>query len=100
MASLLWFELLPSHSWGVWALIIPALVIYFEQNDHLILLDEVTHVETNIFSFQMALQDVQAMLPQDVHFHVPPFENLVVQSYLSYKLIWWIAYMNRRLLPF
>jgi hypothetical protein len=29
----------------------------------------------------MALRDVQAMLPQGVRSHVPPFENLMVQSY-------------------
>jgi hypothetical protein len=29
----------------------------------------------------MALQNVQATLPQDVDSHVPPFESLMVQSY-------------------
>jgi hypothetical protein len=30
---------------------------------HLIILDEVAHVEIDIFLFQMALRDVQTMLP-------------------------------------
>jgi hypothetical protein len=34
-----------------WALIILAFVTRFQQDDHIILLDAITHVETNIFSF-------------------------------------------------
>jgi hypothetical protein len=40
---------------GCWALITLALVTHFQQDDHPIFLDAITHVETNIFSFQMVL---------------------------------------------
>ncbi len=43
---------------GCWAFNALALVIHFQQDDHLIFLDAITHVQTNISSFQMALQDV------------------------------------------
>jgi len=66
---------------GCWTLIILAFVIGFLQDVRLILLDVVAHVETNTSPFEMALQDVQTMLPQVVYFHVPPFESLVVQFY-------------------
>jgi hypothetical protein len=33
---------------GCWAVIVPALVIHFQQIDHLILLDEITNVKTGI----------------------------------------------------
>jgi len=36
---------------GCWALIYPALVIRFQQDDRLIFLDVVTHVETNTSPF-------------------------------------------------
>jgi len=39
---------------GCWALITFPLVIHFQQDDHLILLDVVAHVETDISLFQMA----------------------------------------------
>ncbi len=68
---------------GCWGLIVPALVIHFQQDYCPILLDVLTHVEINISPFQMALGDVQAMLPQIAHFHVPPFESLVVQFYIQ-----------------
>ncbi len=42
---------------GCWALIIPALVICFQQDDHFVLLDIITHVETKTSLFQMALRD-------------------------------------------
>jgi hypothetical protein len=48
---------------GCWALIIFAIVICFQQDDHPILLVVITHVEIGIFPFQMALQDTRAMLP-------------------------------------
>jgi len=38
-----------------WALIAPAFVTYFQQENHPMLLDVVIDVETNIFPFQMAL---------------------------------------------
>jgi hypothetical protein len=74
----LWFGLLPPHFWGV-GLIAPAFVICFQQDDRHVLLNVITHVETNISPFQMALQDVRTMLPQGVRSHVPPFESLIVQ---------------------
>jgi hypothetical protein len=40
---------------GCWALIVFALVIHFQQDDHHILLDVIAHVETCILSLQMAL---------------------------------------------
>ncbi len=40
-----------------------------------------THVETDIFSFQLALWDTQALLPHVIHYQVPPLENIVVQLY-------------------
>jgi hypothetical protein len=46
-----------------WALIIFALVIHFQHDDHPILLVAIAHVDINIFPFQMALQDTRAMLP-------------------------------------
>jgi hypothetical protein len=46
-----------------WALIVPTLIICLQQDDCHILLDVITHVETNTSLFQIALQDVQAMLP-------------------------------------
>jgi hypothetical protein len=48
---------------GFWALIVPTLVTHFQQDDRPILLDAVAHVKTDTSSFQMALQEVQAMLP-------------------------------------
>ncbi len=42
-------------SLGCWALIARALVPHFQQDDHLILLDVVAHVETNISLFHIAL---------------------------------------------
>jgi hypothetical protein len=39
---------------GCWALFILPLVIHFQQDDHLILLDVVAHVEIDISLFQMA----------------------------------------------
>ncbi len=40
---------------GCWALIVPTFVICFQQDDHVILLDVVTHVETDTSPFEMAL---------------------------------------------
>jgi uncharacterized membrane-anchored protein len=53
-------------------------IIRFQQDDRPILFDAIAHVETNTSLLQMALQDVRAMLPQNINFHVPPFESLVV----------------------
>ncbi len=39
---------------GCWALNVPALVTHFYYDDHLIFLNVITYVETNISSFQMA----------------------------------------------
>jgi hypothetical protein len=36
---------------GCWALIAPALVFHFEQDDHLILLNVVAHVKIDIYPF-------------------------------------------------
>jgi hypothetical protein len=38
-----------------WALIAPALFFHFQQDDHLILLDVMAHVEINTYPFQVAL---------------------------------------------
>ncbi len=40
---------------GCWALNVLALVTHFQQDDHPILLDVITHVETSISPFQMTL---------------------------------------------
>jgi len=40
---------------GCWALIVSALVIHFQKDGRFILLNVVTHVETDISPFQMAL---------------------------------------------
>jgi hypothetical protein len=61
LLSIVWIA--SSTFLGCWALITLTLVIHFQQNDHLILLDTVAHVEIGIFPFQMALRDTQAMLP-------------------------------------
>ncbi len=66
---------------GCWALIAPAFFTCFQQDDRVILLNVVTHVEIDISPFQMALQDVWTMLPQGVCSHVPPFESLMVRLY-------------------
>ncbi len=52
---------------GCQAPITPTLVIRFQQDDYLILLDVITHVEINISLFQMALRDTQTTLPQVFH---------------------------------
>jgi hypothetical protein len=75
--SFLWFGLLP-FILGCWAFIALALITLFQQDDHPIFLDAITHVEINTSPFQMALRNVQAMLPHVVYFHVPPFESLLV----------------------
>ncbi len=59
------------------------------QNDlkdmhYLNLLDVKAYAEIGISPFQMALQDSQALLPQIVRFHVPPFESLVVTMVMSF----------------
>jgi uncharacterized membrane protein len=43
---------------GCWALIALASITCFQQDDRHVLLNAITHVETNISPFQMALQDV------------------------------------------
>jgi hypothetical protein len=60
---------------GCWALITHALITYFQWGDHLIILDVVAYVETNIFFFQLVMWGTQTLLPQVVHFQVPPFES-------------------------
>jgi hypothetical protein len=40
-------------------MIILTFIIHFQQDDHLILFDVVTHVETNIFPLHLALWDTQ-----------------------------------------
>jgi len=42
---------------GCWTLFPLALIICFQQDDHPILLDAITHVEINISPFQMAFQN-------------------------------------------
>ncbi len=42
---------------GCWALVTLALITCFQQDDHFIFLDVIAHVDINISSFQMALQD-------------------------------------------
>jgi hypothetical protein len=45
-----------SHTFlGCWALIVPALISHFQQDDHPILLDAVAHVEIGTYPFQVAL---------------------------------------------
>jgi hypothetical protein len=51
---------------GCWALIVLALITHFPHEDCFILLDVVVQVETSTSPFQMALQDVQTMLPHVV----------------------------------
>jgi hypothetical protein len=43
---------------GCWALIAPKFVFHFQQDNHLIFLDVVAHVETNTSSFQIIIRDV------------------------------------------
>jgi len=40
---------------GCWVLFTPALVVHFQQNDHLIVFDAVAHVEIDIFFSLLAL---------------------------------------------
>jgi hypothetical protein len=47
---------------GCWALIVPALVTCLQDDRH-ILLDVITHIQTNTSPFQITLRDVGAMLP-------------------------------------
>ncbi len=42
---------------GCWALITHALIICFQQDDHLVILDVEAYVRTNIFLFQLVMQD-------------------------------------------
>ncbi len=63
---------------GCWALITPALVSCFQQDDHLTFLDVVAHVETNTYPFQVALWDTHVMLQEVVRSHVLFFESLIV----------------------
>ncbi len=73
---------------GCQALITLALVSHFQHDDHLIFLNAMAHVETSIYPFQVALQDICAMLHEVIQSHVLPFENLIMQSYvqLQYSL--------------
>ncbi len=66
---------------GCWALIALTLVFHFQQDDHLTLFYVVAHVKTDIYPFQVALQDTSALLPRVVQSHVLPFKSLIVQSY-------------------
>jgi hypothetical protein len=43
---------------GCWVLIILTIVICFQQNDHSILLNEMAHIKTATFPFQVALWDI------------------------------------------
>jgi hypothetical protein len=43
----------------------------------------VAHVEIGTYPFQVALRDIQALLPEVVQSHVLPFKSLVVQSYFQ-----------------
>ncbi len=63
-----------------------ALVTHFQQDECSILLDAIAHVEAYTSPFEMALQNVQIMLTQVVHFQVPPFENLMVHFYPQLKV--------------
>ncbi len=63
---------------GCWALISLTFIIRFQQDDHHIFFDVVTHVETSTSLFQMALRDLLAMLLQGICSHVPPFKSLMV----------------------
>ncbi len=49
---------------GCWALIIFAFVIHFRHDDHPIFLDAIVHVKTNIFQFQMSLQNIEPYYPK------------------------------------
>ncbi len=70
-----------SHIFGMLGIIAFAFVIRFQQDDHPIFLDVIAHVEINIFLLQITFQDTLTMLSQGIHFQVPPFERLMVQSY-------------------
>jgi hypothetical protein len=41
----------------------------------------VAHVEIDTYPFQVALQNIQALLHEVVQSHVLPFKSLIVQSY-------------------
>jgi hypothetical protein len=62
-------------------LIIPTLVFHFQQDDHPNILHAVSHVKTDTYPFQVALQDTYVMLPKVIQSHVLPFESLIVQYY-------------------
>jgi hypothetical protein len=47
---------------GCWVLIISMLVFRFQHDDHLIFLDVVAHVKTDIYPFKITLWDIRAML--------------------------------------
>jgi len=54
---------------GHWVLIILAFFICFQQDDYLILLDVVTHVESYTSLFQITLQDAKAMTNANIRHH-------------------------------
>jgi len=59
---------------------------------------EVTHVETNIFSFQLTFWNIQTILLCVFYFQVPPlFERLKICHILIYELLWQTTYMNKNL---
>ncbi len=60
---------------GCWALIVPALISYFQQDDHPTFLDAVARVEIDTYPFQVALWDTRVMV---VRSHVLFFESLIV----------------------
>jgi len=60
---------------GCWALIVPTLNSYFQQDDHLTFLDAVAPVEIDIYPFQVALWDTCVMV---VRSHVLFFKSLIV----------------------
>jgi hypothetical protein len=60
---------------GCWALIVPTLISYFQQDDHLIFLDVVARVEIDTYPFQVALWDTRDMV---VRSHVLFFKSLIV----------------------
>jgi hypothetical protein len=50
-----------------------------------LVLEEMAHVKTGTYSFQVALWDTHVMLLEVVQSHVLPFKSLLVQSYLQMK---------------
>jgi len=86
LLSIVWF--VASTFLGCWALITHAFITCFQRSDHLIILDVVAYVETNTFLFQLVMWDTQTLLPQVVHFQVPPLKIKLWYTHIfTYRLL-------------